>query len=330
MIDIISYWKQGRKTKQTPSGWISGNAPCCIHNGHSVDKRSRGGIKTTDQGWSYSCFNCSYTASFILGRTVSYKARKLLGWLGVPDTEIEMLNFESLRHRSVHGILEDRRRVEQQLMNITFAKAELPPYAELVVPEHELYWNYLRSRSVPEDFPVMTKIENDGIHWTRPHVIIPFTHDNKIVGWTARFLDDRQPRYISQNPPGYVFGVDLQQPDWKRILVMEGIFDALSINGVALMHNDISGAQARMIRSLDREITVVPDQDTAGMALVDRAVELGWAVSMPNWGAGIKDVNDAVKRYGVVATVLTIHQAQETSRVKIELRKKQIVNKLQH
>jgi hypothetical protein len=51
---------------------------------------------------------------------------------------------------------------------------------------------------------------------------------------------------------------------------------------------------------------------------------------MPDWGADIKDVNDAVKKYGVVGTVLTIHQARETSRVKIELRKKQIVKRLQH
>jgi DNA primase len=109
---------------------------------------------------------------------------------------------------------------------------------------------------------------------------------------------------------------------------MEGIFDALSINGVAVMHNDISDAQARMIRSLDREITVVPDQDTAGMALVDRAIELGWAVSMPDWGADIKDVNDAVIKYGRLGTLLTIHEARETSRIKIELRKKTLLRKL--
>jgi hypothetical protein len=31
---------------------------------------------------------------------------------------------------------------------------------------------------------------------------------------------------------------------------------------------------------------VVPDQDTAGVELIDRAVELGWAVSIPDWPEG--------------------------------------------
>ena len=73
---------------------------------------------------------------------------------------------------------------------------------------------------------------------------------------------------------------------------------------------------------------MVPDQDEAGMRLVDRAIELGWAVSMPNWPEGVKDVNDAVIRWGKLATLITIMQAKETSRIKIELRKKQLVKQL--
>jgi hypothetical protein len=69
----------------------------------------------SDSGWSYSCFNCGYTASFILGRSVSFKARRLLSWLGVPDRDIELANLESLRHRSIHGIVEDRQRVANVL-----------------------------------------------------------------------------------------------------------------------------------------------------------------------------------------------------------------------
>jgi DNA primase len=111
------------------------------------------------------------------------------------------------------------------------------------------------------------------------------------------------------------------------VLVTEGIFDALSIGGVAVMHNTVSDAQARLIRNLGREIILVPDQDTAGIELIDRALELGWSVSIPNWDT-CKDVNDAVVKYGRLATLLTILQARETSRIKIELRKKSLVKKL--
>jgi DNA primase len=112
------------------------------------------------------------------------------------------------------------------------------------------------------------------------------------------------------------------------VIVTEGIFDALSIGGVAVMHNTVSDAQVRLIRSLDKQITVVPDQDQAGIELIDRALELGWAVSIPNWPDGCKDVNDAVIELGRLGALLTIMQSRETSRIKIELRKKWLLKKL--
>ena len=327
MLDILQYLPAKRKA--SPSGWLSFNAPCCQHNGNTPDRRQRGGIKTNESGWSYHCFNCGYTASFILGRTLSYKARRLLSWLGVPEREIDLANLESLKHRSIYGIVEDRQRVANLLQGIEFEESDLPPASELITPEHPLYWNYCRERQVPENFPMMTPIRTDGVHWTRPCVIVPFTHDNKIVGYTARFIDGKSPKFISEQQPGYVFGTDLQDPSWQHVLVMEGIFDALSIGGLAVLHNDISDAQARLIRSLGREITVVPDQDQAGLELIDRAMELGWAVSIPAW-QDCKDVNDAVKKYGRLGTLLTIMQARETSRIKIELRKKALVKRLRN
>ena len=125
-----------------------------------------------------------------------------------------------------------------------------------------------------------------------------------------------------------MFGTDLLHDNWTCVIVLEGVFDALSINGLAVLHAEINDAQVRLIRSLGRDVVVVPDQDEAGMRLVDRAVELGWAVSMPDWPADVKDVNDAVIRWGKLATLLTIMQAKETSKIKIELRKKQLVKRL--
>ena len=319
MLDIVNYLPTKRKS--SASGWISFNAVCCHNNGNTADRRSRGGLKTSEQGWSYHCFNCGYTASFILGRTLSYKARRLLSWLGVQEREIDLINLESLRHKSINGILEDRQQVAAP-QGIHFEERELLPGAEFLTAGFSAQWDYLQSRCVPADFPFMTQATAK-----RAGVIVPFTYDNKIVGSTIRFLDDRNPRYLNDMQPGYVFGTDLQHSDWTHVIVTEGIFDALSIGGLALMHNTISDAQARLIRNLGREITVVPDQDSAGMELVDRAVELGWAVSMPAW-EDCKDVNDAVKKYGRLGALITIMQARETSRIKIELRKKQLIKKL--
>lgn len=322
MLDILSYLPG--KRKQTPSGWISFNCPCCS------EKRSRGGLKTNEQGWSYHCFNCGYTASFVLGRTLGYKATTLLERLGVPEQEVNALNLESLRHRSIHGILDDRSRIANAIVDVKFDELEeFPPASEIITKDHPLYWDYLRERCVPEDFPAMTTIRTDGVHWIRPHVTIPFTYDGKIVGWCARFLDNKSPKYINHAQPGYVFGTELQHDDWQYAIVVEGIFDALCIDGLALMHNTVSDSQARLIRNLGREIIVVPDQDKAGLELIDRAVELGWSVSIPNWPTDVKDVNDAVVKFGKLTTLLTIMQTRETSKIKIELRKKNLAKRIQ-
>jgi DNA primase len=124
-----------------------------------------------------------------------------------------------------------------------------------------------------------------------------------------------------------VFGTDLQGADWRYAIVVEGVFDALSIGGLAVLHAEVNDTQARLIRGLGKDIIVVPDQDLAGMRLVDRAVELGWSVSMPDWPEDVKDVNDAVVRWGRLVTILTILQARETSKVKIELRKRQLAKR---
>ena len=299
---------------------MSFNAPCCVHNGENVDKRHRGGLKTSEEGWSYHCFNCGYTASFILGRNLTFKARKLLTWLNVPTEEIERINLESLRHKSINGILESRQ-INEKPADICFEEQDLPADTQEL---SEAAIAYLRNRCISLDYPFLSKTQ------PRPGIVVPFTHENQVVGNCVRFLDDRTPKYLNDMQPGYVFGTDLQRDSWQSVLVMEGIFDALSIGGLAVLHAEINDAQARLIRSLGREITVVPDQDNAGLELIDRAVELNWAVSIPNWSAEVKDVNDAVKKYGKLGTLITIMQARETSRIKIELRKKQLVKRLRN
>ena len=318
MLDIHSYLPAKRKT--STSGWTSFNAPCCVHNNENQDRRSRGGLKLSNEGWSYHCFNCGYTASFVLGRNLTFKARKLLSWLMVPQEEIERINLESLKHKSINGILESRQSVEQATA-IRFEERDLPADTQQL---SELATQYLTSRRIGLDYPFLFKDQ------PRPGIVIPFTHDNQVVGNCVRFLDDRTPKYLNDMQSGYVFGTDLQRDSWQSVLVMEGVFDALSIGGLAVLHADVNDAQARLIRSLGREVVVVPDQDSAGMKLVDRAVELGWSVSMPNWGDDVKDVNDAVIKYGRLGTLLTIMQAREHSKIKIELRKKQIVKRIRN
>ena len=320
MIDVISFLPAKRKS--TSSGWVSFNAPCCPHNGENTDRRQRGGMKPgTDGSWSYHCFNCGDTCSFVLGRNLTFKARKLLQWLNVPTEEIERINLESLKHKSIAGLLTDRQQVVETLSNIEFEDRDLPADTQ---PLTDSAQEYLQNRCILLNYPFLYKT------MPRPGIVVPFTHNNQVVGHTTRFLDDRTPKYIQDIQHGYVFGTDLQQPNWQYAVVVEGVFDALAVNGLAVLHAEINDAQVRLIRSLGKEVIVVPDQDEAGMKLVDRAIELGWAVSIPEWPEGVKDINDAVIQLGRVGCLLTILEHKETSKIKIEMTKTKLVKRLRN
>jgi DNA primase len=159
-------------------------------------------------------------------------------------------------------------------------------------------------------------------------VIIPYTYKNKIVGHTSRFLDNKIPKYLNEQQAGYVFNIDMQKPDWQVCIVTEGIFDALSIDGVAVMHDEINSDQALLLSTLNKQIIVVPDRDKTGLKMCDRALELGYQVSLPVWEANIKDVNDAVVRYGKLPTLLSILQSATNSKIKIEMQRKKIASRL--
>lgn len=322
MISVLDYLPA--KRKQTSGGWISFNAPCCIHNGESQDKRQRGGLKISEDSWSYHCFNCNYTASFLMGRNISFKARRLLQWLNVPQDEIERINLESLRHRSIEGIANERRQVTQKLMNIEFEERDLPDFAEILTPKKS-YWKYIEERCLPVDYPYLFQQHE---HIARHGIVVPFTHNNTVVGHTTRYIDGRIPKYIQDAQPGYVFGTDLQKESWQYAIVVEGVFDALCISGLAVLHNEINLAQNNLIRSLEKEIIVVPDHDEAGLKLIDSALEYNYSVSVPPWPADIKDVNDAVCRYGKLTTLLSIFENRVSGKIKIEMIKKKLKQKV--
>jgi DNA primase len=143
------------------------------------------------------------------------------------------------------------------------------------------------------------------------------------VGYTARAINsEANPRYLSEQQPGYVFNLDNQQDDRSFVIVCEGPIDAISINGCALMGSEIKDSQNWLLKQLGKEIVLVPDRDHEGPKTVEQALELGWSVSMPDWPDGIKDVNDAVIKFGRLATLWLIVSAKESNSLKIQLKAK--------
>lgn len=323
MFDILSIIP-GRK-KLTQSGWYSFNAACCHNRGHNKDKRGRGGIKKDDNEWAYACFNCGFKCRFTLGKALSSNTKLLLQWCGIDETQISKWNLESLQHKDLLSLVQ----LKKQKKKIKFKEQELPSGELLDVNNisHKVYIDYVQSRGINvSDYPFMITPNDSGRQGNR--IIIPYTYQNKIVGHTSRFLDNKIPKYINEQQPGYVFGIDFQRSEWEICILVEGIFDALSINGCALTHNTISDDQADLLSRLNKRIIFVPDQDKTGLTICDRALELGYSVSIPDWDVNVKDVNDAVVKYGKLMTLLSILESATTSKIKIEMQRKKLDKRL--
>ncbi len=312
------------KRKKTPSGWISFNAPCCQHNGQSVDTRQRGGIIQEGENISYHCFNCGFKASWQPGRNISYKFRNLLTWLNAPDDVINKLALQVMQ--------------ENEGIQIKKNIVELPKFDTVDLPDNSIkiadiddfdshslaVLEYIASRSL--------SIYDTDYYWSsslgyRDRLIVPFYFQREIVGWTARtIIPNKTPKYLSEQQPGFVFNLDEQHPKKVFVIVCEGPLDAIHIDGVALLGSEIKDQQAMLINRLNKDVIVVPDRDEAGSKLVEEAIDLGWGVSMPDWGEGINDIGEAVNKHGRLYALHKIVSAVESSPLKIRLKEKKWFN----
>jgi hypothetical protein len=323
------------KKRRSQAGWLSFNAVCCHHNGESTDTRGRGGVITNpDGGISYSCFNCKFKTSYTPGRPLSFKFRKLLAWLGADPNEVQRLVIEAVRLKDLirpedvkapeEEIVFERRTLPEQARSFnemaTFIRlqdedAPLPTEFNRAV---EFVYRRLGSQLSKYDFYWTPEVEHKLSH----RVVVPFYYKNEIVGYTARAVEEGiKPKYHSNHPSHFVFNMDRQLHDNKFVIVVEGPFDAMSIDAVSVQTNDISEQQADIIESLGREVIVVPDWDKPGQQMIDRAIEYGWSVSFPVWNETCKDAGEAVERYGRLFVLKAILDAKESNALKIKLKK---------
>ena len=328
MLNIISDFIKGilpTKKKTTPSGWTSFNGVCCPHNGESADTRGRGGLTANPDGSvSYHCFNCNFKASYQPGRHLTFKFRKLLKWLGADDTDIKRLVIEAIRVRELVAPEEVKQEAEEE--KIEFKVRDLPDDAVNLVTLDYVHpaLEYCVARKIDLDKYAFyaTKQEQYNLH---KRIIIPFVWQGQTIGYTARaFEDNVKPKYHSNYEPNFVFNTNNQLPDSKFVIVCEGPFDAMSIDGVAVLNNECNETQADIIESLGKEVIVVADRDRAGAKMINNAIEYGWTVSFPVWLETCKDVNEAVVKYGKLFVLKTILDSKQTSKLKIELMKKKL------
>lgn len=338
----INLWKSGRKTKQSSSGWNSGNAVCCPHNGETPDTRGRGGFIVDGSGKiSYSCFNCNFKANYTPGRHLNYKFRKLLSWLGASENEVKRLVIDAIR---VKELVAPEDIKEEEKEEVSFVPRPLPECAKSFT-ELETFYSIGAAENVPSDLlEVMTyastraNLDRYEFYWSpdtehnfHKRVIIPFYWKHQLIGSTARAFEPHiKPKYYNDYDGNYVFNTDMQTSEKKFVIVCEGPFDAMAIDGVAVLSGECNEVQADIIDSLGKEVILVPDFDItqrksfgpkkwSGAKLIDQAIDYGWSVSFPVWAETCKDVSEAVEKYGKLFALKSIIEGKQTSSLKIEL-----------
>lgn len=299
---IFDYWCR-IKTKNSSSGWISRNAPCCEHRGENPDKRGRGGLKIDpmDESIVIHCFNCSFACSYTPGKPIYPKCIKLMKWLGIDDRTINQLKLESLKIQ--HTINPEEKCITRR--NIK-PMDNIPNcfLLENVQNKYSKHVDFLKTRGFDiNSYPFL--VSSDILYKSR--IFIPFILDNILVGYSARSINSfEKKRYLMRLTTDFVFGLEFDKPEYNWMIVTEGIFDALSVKGLAVLHNEISDIQTEMICDLHKRIIVVPDLDKSGLSnsynsLVNTAIDCNWDVSFPDWN--VKDINAAYVKYGPLLVI---------------------------
>lgn len=306
------------RTTKTPSGWITFDCPMCN------DKRKRAGVIAKAAKISYHCFNCHYVTGWSPSAQLGKKYIDLAARLGATDESIHAVRVELFKHKEeLEGVVE-----ENYVYNFSkFEIVDLPEQVMLVgdLPDDHEVKQYAVQRGLL-DLYTLLYFPNDPLYAKR--LVVPFTFNGDIVGWTARHInppDKQTPKYLHKMASGYVFNVDrFADSDREIVIVVEGVFDAIAIDGIAVLGNHVTPEQAHLIEKLGKRVILCPDRDEPGKELIEEALALGWEVSFPPWEKNIKDAADAVQYYGRLLTVASIIKHATDNKIKAQVKAKML------
>lgn len=304
------------KKKKSSQGGFYFNCVMCTKMGESRnDTKMRCGFTPQNQGFLVHCHNCQFATGWSVNGRVTKKLMSFLNQIGIDSKEIPI----ALRLLSNSETLKNVNYKTNEIVD-DFEEIKLPIGAKSIKTHlkenenSELFLKgltYLRSRG---------DAIRDGweYYWTKERqfgwnqrIIIPFINDGIIVGYTGRRFNDNDKlsKYFSKQPKEYMFNQDKLLDDKENIVfIVEGIFDAIAIDGVAILGNSLSEKQRNLLKRTKKRIILIPDRDIAGKRLLDDCLSLGIEISIPeNWiNDRINDCAEATIKYGKIYTIKNI------------------------
>lgn len=175
----------------------------------------------------------------------------------------------------------------------------------------------------------------------RNRLMIPILDErNRVIAFGGRVLDDSKPKYINSpenivyNKGSHLFGLNVaKKGDTKRLLIVEGYMDAISLhqrgitNVVASLGTALTTRQGWLLRKNCEQVILGFDSDGAGQTAVLRAMEV-----MQNMGcdmrvlqmSGAKDPDEYVVKYGAVRFQKLLDEAISLIEFKIKILQKDL------
>ena len=287
--------------KAIPTGWFVGKCELCS------DYKERAGFKFDDNKVVYNCWNCGTAAAYEeLSGQISHKMRSILTRYGIDDSEISnVVNsafFATPKDKSVIT-LQSVTQIDTHTPTIS-----LPPnsyrlgFVDDFLDYQEGLVRYLISRNIDLDkYPFYFNLKERFLG----RIIIPFFRNGQLIYWQARAIDPSIKKRYDNSPntrDAIIFNFDkLNIHSPLPLFVTEGVFDAMPVDGIAILGSKLSEAHKLLIERSPRNLVFVLDKDKNGKSLGQTVLSLGHQITFAPDGAA--DINESVQRFGLIWTV---------------------------
>lgn len=295
--DVIQ--EKVRLGQRNANGWYA--TRCQVCNDHS----ERAGFIHDGVYTGGQCFNCGMKFRYEENSgKLSRDAKRILEAFGISPAELSEL-IGSVFFKKANEPKTITLEVMKPTVNLFTPEVPLPPRSHLLgSPEHPEFQApliaYIRGRGL-DPIALNAHFSLDPKYVNR--VILPCMRDQKIIFWQARTITDQRPRFMapSISKEAVLWGYDSLHGnyDWP-LFITEGIFDAASIDGVALLGSKLNEAKLQILNRSRRTRAVVIDRDDSGGRLGQLALEHGWEITFPPDGC---DANKSVQQYGKLFTI---------------------------
>lgn len=272
------------------------------------DYKIRAGFKFDGDHIGYNCWNCGTTFMYEEGSELSKKARRVLNSFGLDDTELSNVVNSAFFNQKKNEGPEKITLAALKKINTATPSIQLPPKSFKLIDHadhfeyQEKLVRYLVDRKIdPLKYQFFYSLEERYLN----RVIIPFYRGGKLIYWQARHVNDSEKkRYENAMVPreAVMFNMDALTSFSKiPLFVTEGVFDALPVDGVALLGSKLTDAKKELLSKTTRRLIFVIDKDRNGAHLAKEVLSLGWEITFaPN---GADDVNKSIQRFGKIWTI---------------------------